>query len=106
MRKTLFLNVLLFLGACAQTANQIAPEVTSAARYSDWQCPALVQENSRVNSALTVASETQNQAVVADVLTVFFIGIPFSGGGNPEEISNLKGRQIELRSTLETRQCS
>jgi len=105
MHKTLALGGALLVSACAQTANQIPPEVTSAIRYSNRACPALLTETTRVEAALAAASRTQNKAATTDILSVFLIGIPLSGGGNPLEISQLKGRQQELRATLENRRC-
>ena len=103
--KTFALTGALLVSACAQTADQIAPEVTSAIRYSNWACPALSQEFQQVAGALSVASQSQNRAAKTDFLSVFLIGIPVSGGGNPQEVSQLKGQQLELRATLEIRQC-
>ncbi|WP_102227034.1 hypothetical protein [Acidimangrovimonas sediminis] len=86
----------LALAACALPPGQIAPDVTKAPDYDGWSCTALSREQSRLDSALTQLSRTQQTAVAADVMTVFLVGIPLSGGGKNKEIAAAKGADVNL----------
>ena len=94
-----------FLAACAPRASEIAPAQYSTARYDEWSCAKLKKEMAFVEQSLTHVGADQDSAADRDVLMVFLIGVPTSGGGVRGQVADLKGQRISLHNALRDHNC-
>ncbi len=98
----------LAVTACAKKPETIAPSYISPTTYSSWSCSQLAAEATRVDSALSQASEAQNKARQNDTVGVIFLGLPvssLSGGNMAEQIASLKGHKQVLEQTQIQKNC-
>jgi hypothetical protein len=103
--KKILLAALLFLVGCAPYASNISPSPISSARYDGWPCDKLRVEQRFVEESLTRVSADQDSAAGNDILMVFLIGVPTSGGGVKGEVARLKGEQIALHHAMLQANC-
>jgi len=82
------------LAGCAQSPESIQPAYVSAATYSEWSCPQLAEESGHLQTALSQASQQQDDTRTGDTLGVLFLGLPvssMSGSNVAPEVARLKG---------------
>lgn len=111
MRKCLLIGLapLGLLSACATAPENIAPAYVSNMQYQNWTCEQMVEELSRLGSALVSASSQQNKARSNDAVGVFFLGLPvasMSGGNVAPEIARLKGEQAAIQQAQSLKNCN
>lgn len=103
--QTLAVIVLLLLAGCAPYASNISPSPISHARYDGWSCSKLKAEQKFVEENLVRISADQDSAAGTDILMVFLIGVPTSGGGVKGEVARLKGERNALHNALMAAGC-
>jgi hypothetical protein len=103
--QTLAVIVLLLLAGCAPYASNISPSPISHARYDGWSCSKLKAEQKFVEENLVRISADQDSAAGNDILMVFLIGVPTSGGGVKGEVARLKGERNALHNALMAAGC-
>jgi hypothetical protein len=84
----------LVIGGCAMSPENIQSAYVSALAYQDLTCPQLKREAARMQQALAVTSQKQQQARDNDVSGVILIGVPmasFWGEDIAPQIAALKG---------------
>jgi hypothetical protein len=110
MRLILFLTVtVLVISGCATKPESIAPAYISDMAYKDWTCSQLAQEQSRLTSALSAASDAQRRARTNDTWGVILIGLPtasLSGSNVASEIARLKGELQALQRAAILKNCN
>lgn len=82
------------LAACAKSPESIAPEYISPVAYQGYTCKQLAEEQARVASALSLASQQQDNARTNDTVGVILIGLPvssLSGDNIAPQVAKLKG---------------
>lgn len=89
-----------FLTSCAQSPGSIQAAYVSPVTYSNWSCRQITEEQARLNGALAVASQQQEQARSNDTAAVIFFGLPLasmSGANVAPQIARYKGEQEATR---------
>ena len=108
MKKTVSIPALLLLAACAAKPENIQASYISPMTYDGYSCSQLLQESSRIESALVTASKKQNDARTGDTIGVILLGLPvssLSGSAVAPEIAKLKGEKNTLQQTLIAKNC-
>lgn len=107
--KAASLGALLFLSSCAAPPESIAPSYISEMSYMNYTCAQLAQEQNRLVSALSTASDAQRSARAGDIAGVIFLGFPtatLSGGNMAAEVGRLKGELQALQKAAILKGCS
>lgn len=99
---------LAVLTACAKSPESIAPAYVSDIPYQSWTCQQLGEEQSRLSSALAIASKQQEDARTNDTVGVIFLGLPvstLSGDNVAPEIARLKGTIAAVQTAATRNNC-
>lgn len=105
---TVFMVTAILTG-CATKPENIPPSYISHVSYMNWECLQLVEEQSRLVSALTSASDAQRQARSNDTAGVILLGLPvssLSGANQASHIGRLKGELEALQKAMILKNCS
>lgn len=105
---TLLVGALVLTG-CATKPESIAPAYISEMQYMGYTCEQLGQEQARLVSALSSASDAQRRARSNDTVGVIFLGLPvssLSGSNVASEIARLKGELQALQKASVLKNCS
>lgn len=99
---------LLSLAGCAKAPSAIGPAYVSEVPYHSYTCKQLGEESQRLDAALSVASQQQENARTGDAWGVFLIGLPtssMSGDNIAPQIASLKGQQVAVQKTMISKSC-
>ncbi len=102
-------GVAVALAGCAKSPESIAPAYVSERTYEDYSCSDLTEERTRVQAALTTASDQQSQARTNDTVGVIFLGLPvstLSGGNVAYQVADLKGQLKAIDQSSIKKKCS
>ena len=108
MKKLALLSIATMLASCAAAPNRIAPAQVSAAPYQSWSCGQLVDESIRLDASYQVIAKAQLETRHRDKVGVFWLGLPLSsmhGSNHAKEVAEIKGEQVAVQHTIETRGC-
>lgn len=86
----------------------IPPAYVSYMSYMGWTCDQLAEEQGRLVSALSSASDAQRQARTNDTVGVICIGLPvssLSGSNQASNIARLKGELEALQKAMIQKNC-
>lgn len=93
---------------CAAKPENIPPAYVSHIGYTSWDCQQLREEQTRLVSALSTASDAQRQARSNDIAGVILIGLPvssLSGANQASNIARLKGELDALQKAMIQEKC-
>lgn len=108
MRRMLLVGMAALAAGCAQKPENIAPAYVSPLAYENLDCDQLVQENSRLSTALQQSYAQQQKARKNDTIGVIMLGLPvssLSGGNVSEQVAQLKGEQQTLQRVALEKRC-
>jgi starvation-inducible outer membrane lipoprotein len=107
MKYTQLLCCLLICGSmltgCATAPENISPAYTSHMTYMQFSVEQLMQEEARLEKALTESSAAQRTARTNDTVGVIFLGLPvssLSGSNQAHHIARLKGELEAVRKAI------
>ena len=101
--------IAVILTGCATKPENIPPSYISHVSYMNWECSQLVEEQNRLVSALSSASDAQRQARSNDTAGVILLGLPvssLSGANQASNIGRLKGELEALQKAMILKNCS
>lgn len=94
---------------CAKHPDMIAPAYISHVPYQSWNCAQLGEERMRLSSALSTASQQQENTRGNDIVGVILLGAPLgsmSGGNIAPEVARLKGESVAVERAQSLRSCA
>ena len=97
-----------FAAGCAASPADIPASYVSPVNYQNWTCDQLAQEGQRLVTALTQASQRQEQARTNDTVGVLLVGLPvgsMSGQNIAPEVGRLKGEHEALYHVALEKRC-
>lgn len=93
------------LAACAKSPSSIPPAAVSSEEYASLSCRQLGLEMAQATERLKEAEQKQNEAQVADALTVFLVLVPVSSlsGDSESDVARYKGEKLALERAIRKR---
>ncbi|HDZ26272.1 MAG TPA: hypothetical protein ENH65_07135 [Candidatus Aminicenantes bacterium] len=96
------------LQGCATKPENITPAYITHLAYTRWTCDQLGEEQTRLVSAISSASDAQRQARTNDIIGIICIGLPvssLSGANQASNIARLKGELEAMQKAVIQKNC-
>lgn len=100
--------IVLIIAGCAAKPEAIQPTYVSHMTYMNWTCEQLGEEQLRLVSALSTASDAQRTARGNDTAGVILLGLPvssLSGSNQASNIARLKGELEAVQKAMILKDC-